>query len=204
MDADRLHLCSEHDLAAGVAHVGGERLRHGAIVGDPGLRRVEPGDAGGVRLDLAQLVPLEPAKSRNAVRRRTALELAQPRDLGLVERDHELPALPQRDVALVAVRAQQLDAAAAEPRLERPWRVVDAGVHDAAVATCLVHRDLALLLEHGDGRVRLDLRQPPRHGEPDDPRADHADPHRCHASHRNARRPSSSGWRSAARRGPAP
>src|SRR5581483_6842000 len=149
-------------------------------VGDRGRRRVQPRDAGRVRLDLAQLVALDPAQAGDAVRGRAPLELAQAVELRRVERDDELAARLQRDRALLAVGAEQLHAAPAERRLQRPRRVVDAGVDDAAVAARLVARDRVLLLEDSDGRVRAQLAQPPRDGQPDDPGPDDADPHRAH------------------------
>ena len=99
-------------------------------------------DAGRVRLDLAQLVALDPTQARHAVRRRPPLELAQAVELRRVERDDELPALAQRQPTLGAVGAQELAAAPAETRLERSRRVVDACVDDAAVVTGLVERDV--------------------------------------------------------------
>ena len=133
-----------------------------------------------MRLDLAQRLPLEPAHAGNAVRPRSALELPQPVELALVERDDELAALLVREAALREVGAQQADAAAAELRLERARRVVDAGVDDAAVAAGLVERQVVLLLQHGHRRVGAQLGEPPRHREADDPGADDPDPQRSH------------------------
>ena len=154
---DAGHLGAEADRPAGRAHVVGERLGDGAVVGDRGGRRVQAGDSGGVRLDLAELVVLEPAEAGHAVCDSAALELPQAHDLGRVERDDELAAVAQRDAAARGVRAQELDAAPAQLRLERARRVVDPRVDDAAVAAGLVERHLPLLLEDLDRRVGLEL-----------------------------------------------
>ena len=141
---------------------------------------MEAGDAERVRLDLAQLVAVEPAHAGDAVRGRAPLELPQPLQLAFVEGDDELAALLVRDPALLDVRAQQLDAAPAELRLQRPGRVVDAGVDDAAVAAGLVERDVLLLLEHGHGRVGALLGEPSRYREAEDSGADDADARFAH------------------------
>ena len=59
---------AEHDLAARRAHVVGERPRDRGEVDDRGLRRVQRGDARGVRLDRADPRRVEPAQTRHAVR----------------------------------------------------------------------------------------------------------------------------------------
>ena len=162
-----------------------------------------PGD---VRLELAELVAVEPPRPRHAVRVCASLELAQAVELALVEGHDELPALDVRQRALRAVRPQQVDPAAAEAGLERPRRVVDPGVDDAAVAPRLVGRDLGLLLEHGDHGAGPGLAQPTRDREPDDPCADHPDalaghvrrrslPASCEAGRRTTRRVAASGAR---------
>ncbi len=111
---------------------------------------------------------------------RSALELPQPVELALVERDDELAALLVREPAPLDVGAQQADAAPAELRLERARRVVDAGVDDAAVAAGLVERQVVLLLQHRHRRVGAQLGEPPRHREADDPGADDPDPRLRH------------------------
>ncbi len=139
---------------------------------------MDTGDAGGVRLDLAQLVAFHPTNPWHAVRLRPPLELAQTVELRPVERHDELPAFAQRQPTFGAVGAQELDAAAAETRLERSRRVVDPRVDHAAVVTRLVEPDVRLLLEHRDCRVRAGLRNPPRDGEADDASADNPNLHR--------------------------
>jgi len=47
-------------------------------------------------------------------------------------------------------------------------------MHDAAVVTGLVDADMALLVEHRQLDTGLDLGQPSRHREAEDPGADHS------------------------------
>ena len=138
---------------------------------------MQPGDAGRMGLDLPQLVSLEPPHARHAVLDRAPLELAQAAELGLVDGNDELAAFLVGDPPLGAVRLELRDPEAAEPGLQRSGRVVDARVHDAAVAPGLVRRDVGLLLEHRHRCVRAQLGQAARDSEPDDPGADDPDSH---------------------------
>src|SRR5262249_29702730 len=130
---------------------------------------------GDVRLELTNLSRVEPPETRNAVRLPSPLELTQPWNLALVDRDDELPALDVRQPALRAVGTEQLDAETAEARLQGAGRVVDPGVDDTARAAGLVRGDLRLLLEDRDGRVGMQLGQPARNRQAENPRADHAE-----------------------------
>src|SRR5207245_4060762 len=121
------------DRAAGAGHVLGIGGRHACVVNDAGLRRVQRGDPGGVRLDLAELVRVQPAQARYAVGGSPALELLQPQKLAGVGGDDQLAATLGRDAALVAVVVQLPGALHAQPRLQRAGRVVDALVDDAGV-----------------------------------------------------------------------
>ena len=74
--------------------------------------------------------------------RRAALELVEPRQVGVAHRDDDLPArlapaIPLRGAVLV----QRVGALAAQPRLQRAGRVVDALVDDAAVVRGLVRAE---------------------------------------------------------------
>jgi hypothetical protein len=145
---DRAHVHAGADLAAvglDVARVGGSDRGE---VDDPRLGRVQRGQAGRLGLDLAQLGRAEAAQPRDAVRRRPALELVEPGQVLLAHRDHDLPARLGRDAVGVAVRVQRVRPLAAEPRLQRAGRVVDALVDDAAVVGGLVRAEPRLALEH--------------------------------------------------------
>jgi hypothetical protein len=109
---------------------------------------VQRGDAARVRLDLTQAGAVEAPQARHAVRVPAPLELVEARQLGLVERDDHLAAALVRDLVALAVLVQLARALDAEPRLQRPGRVVDPGVHYAAVVAGLVTPDAVLLLEH--------------------------------------------------------
>ena len=87
----------------------------------------ETRDRRDMRLDLPYLPRVEPAQPGHAVRLPAPLELAQPRHLAVVHRDHELPALDVRQRPLLAVGTKQAYAAAAEIRLERPGCVAGPG-----------------------------------------------------------------------------
>jgi hypothetical protein len=92
----------------------------------------------------------------------------QPAQLALVEGDHHLAALVVGQAVAGAELAQQLDASAAQPGLERPGGVVEAGVDDPAVAAGLVPGQGRLLLEHGHGQVAPHAGHVVGQGDPDD------------------------------------
>jgi len=79
---------------------------------------MQPGDAGRMGLDLAQLVSLEPPHARHAVLDRAPLELPQAVELGLVDGHDELAAFLVGDLPLGAVGVELRDTEAAEPGLE--------------------------------------------------------------------------------------
>ena len=86
--------------------------------------------------------------------------------------------LPQRSCATPCSSqhvVQARGAVDAELGLQRPRRVVDARVDDAAVVAGLVEADLVLLVEDGDPQARTPRQQLARDGEPDDPGADDRD-----------------------------
>ena len=77
-------------LAAGRTHVVGQRAADGGEVDDAGAGRVQGGDAGRVRLDLAQPVGVEAADAGHPVGARTALELVEGGQLVGAQGDDEL------------------------------------------------------------------------------------------------------------------
>ena len=127
-------------------------------------------DPAGMRLDLAKPVGLEAAQPGHPVLAAAALQLVQPGQLALVAGDDQLAAPLERDAALPAVLVQLARALDAEPRLQRPGRVVDPRVDDAAVVPRLVLRHGVLALEHDHARVRAAPLQLARHREPEDSR----------------------------------
>ena len=101
-------------------------------------------------LELPQALRTDQLEPGNTVRNATPVELLESRQLIGRGRDDHLAAPLVRDAVLVAVCGQRRRALDAQPRLERPGSVVDAGMDDAAVATCLMPRDLPLLVEHDE------------------------------------------------------
>jgi hypothetical protein len=141
---------------------------------------VEPGDALHVRLDVAQLLSPEEAHAGYAVRHGSLVDVIQPSALDLVECDEQLPALVVRDAAPCAELAQHRHAAPTQGRLERAGRVVEAGVHHAAVAPGLMLGERVLLLQQRDRGVGVDLEQPAGYRSAEDATADHGDAVRAH------------------------
>ena len=130
---------------------------------------------GRVRLDLAQPRGVEPPQPRHAVGDPAPLELVEPGQLVLAERDDQLPARVVADPALLAVGAQLAHPLDAQPRLERAGHVVDPGVDDARVVAGLVRADAVLALEHDDPPPGVAPPELARHREPEDAAADDRD-----------------------------
>ena len=128
------------NLAAAGAHQLGEHLHDARVVDDAGLRDVQPGDAGDVRLELADLLGPEPPHAVEAVRAPAALELVERRQLASRRGDDDLAAALVRHAVLLAEAVHELAALDAVPRLQRARLVVEAGVDDAAVVAGLVRR----------------------------------------------------------------
>src|SRR6185312_1114106 len=93
------------------------------------------------------------------------------RQLRLLAGDGELAEPAVRDAALAAIGIEAVAAGDAEARLEAPFRIVQPGMDDLAVARRGLRADPALLLEHQ--HLAPAPRQRPRHREPDHARADH-------------------------------
>ncbi len=114
-----VHRPAAAQLAAAGAHVVGQRAAHGGEVDDGGVGRVEGGDAGRVRLDLAQPVGVESADAGHPVGARAALELVEGGQLVGAQRDDELAHAPDVDAALLAVGDHPRGAVDAQARLQR-------------------------------------------------------------------------------------
>jgi hypothetical protein len=125
-------------------------------------------DAGGVRLDRAQAAGVQPPQVRHAVGARTPLELREPRQLVLAERDDELADAVDGDGAALAVGVHARGAVDAQPGLQRAGRVVDAGVDHAAVVAALVCGRRGLALDDEQAAAGAAREHLAGHGEPDD------------------------------------
>ncbi len=170
------------DLATNGGDIGRVGARHRGEVGDRGLGRVERGDAGHVGLDLGEIVGFEPPQPGNAVLVCPFGEPPQRFELALLGRDDELAARVVGEVALGAVVAQEVQSAPAQPGLQRSGRVVDAGMHDAAVVGGLVAREGRLLLEHDDLRRGRGVGELAGGGEAEDAATDDHDAHLVESS----------------------
>ena len=116
-------------------------------------------DAAHVRLDLTQLGRVELHQPLDAVTDPASLQLGEPVELGVVDRDDELAAPLQRDGVLLAERFEQALTLATERRLQRAGGVVEAGMHDSRVVAALVDRDLGLLVEQRQPQARRAVEQ---------------------------------------------
>jgi hypothetical protein len=176
---DRLDAAASDDLAAGGAHVVGERAGDRLEVHDRGLGRVQRLDAAHVRLDLRDLAGGNPPQALHPVGGAAALELVELRPLGLRHRDDQLAVAAGGQAARLAVVVELARALGAQAGLERAGRVIDAGVQDAGVVPGLMEADIGLALEHRDGAVRLPRQQLARDREADDAGTHHDDVGLC-------------------------
>jgi len=108
----------QRQLAAGAAHVVGHRPRHGTEVDDPGVGRVQAGDARAVGLELSDLLGPQAAQAGHLVGAAATLELVEARELALVQRDDDLAAALDGDAALLAVVIEARGALDAQARLQ--------------------------------------------------------------------------------------
>ena len=154
------------------ADLAGIPLRHAAEIDDAGRRSPERADPGRVRLDLPHPVRTDLLDPFDAVGERALADLDQARQLRGLERHDELAAPLVRDAVLRRELLQRGPPFAAEPRLSRAGRVVEARVNDAAVVPGLVRRQLALLLDDGERQAGLAQEELVGGGEPDDAAAD--------------------------------
>ena len=147
--------------------------RHGPVVDDAGVRGVQRTDAGRMRLDLLQLAAVEHAQVLDAVCDRATVQLLEPAELRVVERDDQLAAANEWDPSLLGIPLESLLPVDAETCLERPRCVVDAGVEDARVVAGLMRPRRRLLLEHDEAEPGSLDEERAGGCQADDPCADH-------------------------------
>jgi hypothetical protein len=128
-----------------------------------------------MRLNRLHADGVEPPQAGHPIGPRPALDLVQPLELGGIPSHDQLPALLVGQAVLGAVFLEQLDAPAAQGRLQGAGRVVDPGMRNPAVVRGLVGADPVLLVEDRDLRS---LRQLAGDREPQDAAADNPDPNR--------------------------
>ncbi len=119
----QLTACGDELLPQGVGNTG--------EVDNAGGRGPEGRDPADVGLALTQRLAGQPLESRDAVREATTLQLVESGKLGVRERDDQLAAAFHRDRVLVTELVHGAGARCTELGLQRPRRVVDAGVNDA-------------------------------------------------------------------------
>ena len=166
---DARHRAAQADLSAPGGDVGGQRPGDGGEVDDAGGRRVQRGDAAHVGLDLGQRVRAEAPQAGHAVGAGAAFERVQPAQLVGADGDDDLARARQGDPVLGAEGLQELAAPPAQPRLQRPRRVVDAGVDDAAAVARLPGADRVRALQDDDPGAGAAHEQLARDGQADDP-----------------------------------
>src|SRR5262249_46441570 len=169
-----LDASAEHELTTRSPHLAGEHLDDARIVDDPGLRNVEAGNAGHVRLKLADLLGAEPAHAVQPVGAPAPLELIERWQLGRPRGDDQLAAALVRHAVLLAQPVHEVATLHAVPRLQRPRLVVQPRVDHAAVVAALVGGELRLGLEHHE-RAAQPLAEGVGGGNAEDAAADDGD-----------------------------
>ena len=164
----------QDDVPASLAYLRRECVRHAREVDHSGFRDEQRSMAVRVRFALADFVAVEHPNALQPVRERAVLEPSS-RGSSVIERDDELAADVVRDLVLVGKPNQLSAALAAEPCLERPWRVVKARVDDAGVPPALVGRKLGFLVEHDNPEARLLEKEGVSGREADEPGPDDRD-----------------------------
>jgi hypothetical protein len=135
-----------------------------------GRRRVQRRHAGQLGLERKRLLARHAYDVRYAVRMRLRLDVLQLGHLPRRSGDDQLAAARMGNAVPDAVLVEQLFAAQARPRLQRPLRVVDPGVDDFRVPGAGVGPDRFLRLQDHDLAARE--RQGTRNCEADDACAD--------------------------------
>jgi hypothetical protein len=157
----------------------GNRLRECSSdfreIHDCGLRYVEGSQSARMRLDLSEALGAHRDDSVDGVGLPSPLKFRECRQLVILSGDDELAANPQRNPVRAAEFAQQGASLDTEARLQRPGRIVDAGVDDTAVMARLVSGHAVLLLDDGDLAVGMNPAHSLRGGKADDSSADDRD-----------------------------
>ncbi len=111
---------AQEELASALPQLVGERDADQAEIDRAGPRRVEPPDAGGVRLELADPLRADFLEPFDAVGEAALPEVGEPPELGLIEGDDQLPVAEPGDPVLVGEPLQGGLSLAAEDRLREP------------------------------------------------------------------------------------
>ena len=149
-NASALHRAAQCDRRAArfrVALVG----EHQAMAVDDACRwREKCGDAGEFRLHGERLCLGQRLQIADPVGLGLGAEFFQRGPLPVLGGDDELAAAPVRDAVLFAIAIERELARNAQLRLQRPRRVIDAGMDDLAVARARMRANRVLRFQHHD------------------------------------------------------
>src|ERR1700722_18112170 len=171
---------SERDRGAMGLRVAPERQHEGVAVDNAGRGRQQRTLHGQRGLESARLLAAEPDEIGDPVGLGLGFKRGELVDLSPVRRHQELAASLVRNAELLAECVQHRFAVDAEPRLVEPWRIIDPGMDDFAVARTNPGANSALLFD--DDHLPPSPSERPRHGEPDDTRSDDETFNRLHPS----------------------
>src|SRR5271155_5157625 len=125
-----------------------------------------------MRLERLDLPALQPAQARHAVGRSSPEQLPQAGHLCLPRSHDDLPTGLMGNVMLGAVTVKLARSLHAQTRLQRPRRVVEAGVNHARVVTRLMRSELRLALEQAHRQASVASAQLAREREAENAAAD--------------------------------
>lgn len=166
------HALIECEIAARSNHERRQRPAHLAEVNDAGVLDMERCHAGGVGLQLTQLVRTD-APRAHAIRVGSIEEIVKWNAFRIVQRDDQLAAAFMRYLVLGTKLHHCFRPGDRCRRFERTGSVVDAGVDHPRIPAALVRGDAILFVDDQDGEVGSTVEQGVGSGEPDDSSADH-------------------------------
>src|SRR5215475_13804105 len=108
------------------------------------------------------------------------MKIIQPRNLGFVRSDHQLPTDLVRDIMVATKGGHLLNPGNSQPRFDRPGLVIKPAMQHTAVMGGLVLTRLGLLFQNGNPGPGKFGRGFESRLQPDNPTTDYADPNRTH------------------------
>ncbi len=145
---DLLDLLNQPHLHAAPFELIFECVAYAHVVGDAGVGRPQPGDAGRMRFDFFELRRVDPFDAGHAVGRGAPMQLAELFEFTLMRGHDDLAAALVGDAVRLAEVIHARGAVHAQLRLERAGFVVDAGVDDTAVVPGLMRGNKRLFFKH--------------------------------------------------------